>query len=73
MKCVRSETPGTGGDLKQKFENALTELETAKVSEVNLRQRTPIVRRNRKLQTSADVKKEALLVAATSLAALWGL
>jgi len=68
-------TPQLQRDLKQNFEAALGELRTDDPKIVDpkiMARRKPIVQRQRFGQ-SLDPKNQALTVASTALAALWGL
>ena len=66
----RTATPESQRDLKQNFEAALGELRTNDPKAIA--RRKPIVQRQR-FNQSVDPKNQALTVASTALAALWGL
>lgn len=64
-------TPKIQGELKQNFETALGELREEDPKSAT--RRLPIAQRNQRIGRTADPKTQALSVAATALATLWGL
>lgn len=59
------------GELQHNFENALVELREDNPK--SAARRLPILQRNQWVSRTADPKNQALSVAATALATLWGL
>jgi hypothetical protein len=68
---VNASTPELQGELKNNFETALGELRE-KAPKLAAR-RLPIVQRNQRVGRTSDPKTQAISVAATALATLWGL
>ncbi len=70
-KSTTISAPKPHGELKHNFENALGELREENPKSAARHQ--PIAQRNPWVSRTADPKTQALSIAATALATLWGL